>query len=138
MYDEQKLEEGLFCVKSIFIFIFDDWYKDVDFCCSEIFFCLRFLASWSPLVQWAIWDIVFMFCLSASALSVNLLHCCCLLWNYGIKLNKTWLKCSLFWYSTKFILFVMIRNPDGLGRRGCRDRMVVGFTTTYAISAYHL
>ena len=31
MYDENKLEEGLLCVKSIFIFIFDDWYKDVDF-----------------------------------------------------------------------------------------------------------
>jgi len=44
----------------------------------------------------------------------------------------------LFWYSTKFILFVMIRNPDGLDRRGSRDRMIVGFTTTYAISAYHL
>jgi len=24
----------------------------------------------------------------------------------------------------------------GLKRRGCRDRMVVGLTTTYAISAY--
>ena len=30
----------------------------------------------------------------------------------------------------------LMRNVQFRGRRG-RDRMVVGFTTTYAISAYH-
>jgi hypothetical protein len=39
---------------------------------------------------------------------------------------KTYLK-----YVKKYVVFNMI-----LGRRG-RDCMVVGFTTTYAISAYH-
>ena len=28
-------------------------------------------------------------------------------------------------------------KPGTSGYVGCRDRMVVGFTTTYAISAYH-
>ena len=41
---------------------------------------------------------------------------------------------------TKLIILQPIRAlliiPKGGGRRG-RDRMVVGFTTTYAISAYH-
>ena len=36
------------------------------------------------------------------------------------------------WYRI-ILLFIVVYN---VGRRG-RDRMVVGFTTTYAISAYH-
>jgi len=35
-----------------------------------------------------------------------------------------------------FIVIVMVRHIWFGGHRG-RDRMVVGFTTTYAISAYH-
>jgi len=35
-----------------------------------------------------------------------------------------------------FIYIYFVLYPDLRGRRG-RDRMVVGFTTTYAISAYH-
>jgi len=34
------------------------------------------------------------------------------------------------------LLIILDLETDTRGRRG-RDRMVVGFTTTYAISAYH-
>ena len=39
-------------------------------------------------------------------------------------------------YKYNSIIQVVEVNSTQVGRRG-RDRMVVGFTTTYAISAYH-
>jgi hypothetical protein len=42
-----------------------------------------------------------------------------------------------FFVSTKFQIYnINILNPNNKGL-GYRDRMVVGFTTIYAISAYH-
>jgi len=38
--------------------------------------------------------------------------------------------------NTKTINLTILSMSTGGGRRG-RDRMIVGFTTTYAISAYH-
>ena len=51
-----------------------------------------------------------------------------------------WWECYIhalcvWWLSVRFVLSVVIANQWG-GRRG-RDHMVVGFTTNYAISAYH-
>ena len=42
-------------------------------------------------------------------------------------------------YNTNVIQSVVLREHTHTHARGCRgcDRMVVGFTTTYAISAYH-
>ena len=33
-------------------------------------------------------------------------------------------------------IYLLNKNPTGLSDRRCRDRMVVGFTTIYASSAY--
>jgi len=40
----------------------------------------------------------------------------------------------IVWY---FGFFIILTVQRGWGRRCCRDRMVVGFTTTYAVSVYH-
>jgi hypothetical protein len=51
---------------------------------------------------------------------------------------------SLVWLNTYTnviiiynFIYLLNKNPTGLSGRRCRDRMVVGFTTTYASSAYH-
>ena len=41
---------------------------------------------------------------------------------------------DLYFYKTDYLVFIFLRHNEG----HCgRDRMVVGFTTIYAISAYH-
>jgi len=39
-------------------------------------------------------------------------------------------------FNNSYFVIILIHIVEK-GRRGGRDRMVVGFTTTYAISAYH-
>jgi hypothetical protein len=49
----------------------------------------------------------------------------------SLAFGKTWVICTKYWHSTCSEIYFTLR-----GRRGS-DHMVVGFTTTYAISAYH-
>ena len=50
----------------------------------------------------------------------------------------TFYMCSFWrWWKLKTMIFLVKYDARFLGDHRGRDRMVVGFTTTFAISAYH-
>ena len=58
-------------------------------------------------------------------------------------LARAWFYFLLVWLNTYTnviiiynFIYLLNKNPTGLSGRRCHDRMVVGFTTTYASSAY--